>query len=354
MGKPEETHAIGVHGAPDLPAVVVDSYNAEIRDEDGFVGDRASRSAFQEALDEARKAFRELGPDPLGKESTERLSRKKLGKILAEGDPRAATVVQSAVEEFAQDLAGVIRRFLKLKAWQDTERIVIGGGLREHRVGELAILRTEMILTTGDVKIGLDPISHHPDEAGLIGAVHLVPPWILEGFEAILAVDIGGTNIRSGIVQHNLKKSADFSKAAVWKADIWRHADAKPSRGKTVDRLLSMLRSLVTAAEKEKIKLAPFVGIGCPGRICEDGSIEAGAQNLPGDWESSHFNLPKLIADGLPTIGAHRTHVLMHNDAVVQGLSEVPAMRNVRHWGVLTIGTGLGNARFTTRGAESR
>ena len=39
----------------------------------------------------------------------------------------------------------------------------------------------------------------------------------------------------------------------------------------------------------------------------------------------------------------------MHNDAVVQGLSEVPFMRDVKRWGVLTIGTGLGNARFTNR-----
>jgi len=33
----------------------------------------------------------------------------------------------------------------------------------------------------------------------------------------------------------------------------------------------------------------------------------------------------------------------------VQGLSEVPFMQDVTHWGVLTIGTGLGNARFTNR-----
>jgi hypothetical protein len=42
----------------------------------------------------------------------------------------------------------------------------------------------------------------------------------------------------------------------------------------------------------------------------------------------------------------------MHNDAVVQGLSEVPNMRDVESWGVLTIGTGLGNAHFTNRHPE--
>jgi hypothetical protein len=38
---------------------------------------------------------------------------------------------------------------------------------------------------------------------------------------------------------------------------------------------------------------------------------------------------------------------------VLQGLSELPDMQDVAHWGVLTMGTGLGNARFTNR-AESR
>jgi hypothetical protein len=40
---------------------------------------------------------------------------------------------------------------------------------------------------------------------------------------------------------------------------------------------------------------------------------------------------------------------VIHNDAVVQGLSELPRMQDYERWGVLTIGTGLGNARFTNR-----
>jgi hypothetical protein len=31
----------------------------------------------------------------------------------------------------------------------------------------------------------------------------------------------------------------------------------------------------------------------------------------------------------------------------LQGLSEIPRMGDVKHWAVLTLGTGLGNARFT-------
>ena len=114
-------------------------------------------------------------------------------------------------------------------------------------------------------------------------------------------------------------------------------------------RLVKMLKDLITASEKEGLKLAPFIGIACPGVINEDGSIEKGAQNLPGNWESSKFNLPASLVEDIPEIGGHDTAVLMHNDGVAQGLSEVPFMQDVERWGVLTIGTGLGNARFTNR-----
>jgi hypothetical protein len=110
-----------------------------------------------------------------------------------------------------------------------------------------------------------------------------------------------------------------------------------------------MLSALIAAADKSGLRLAPLVGIGCPGIIREDGSIERGAQNLPGNWESSKFNLPQAIRGSIPNIGEHETVVVMHNDAVVQGLSELPFLDDYRRWGVLTIGTGLGNARFTTR-----
>jgi hypothetical protein len=46
--------------------------------------------------------------------------------------------------------------------------------------------------------------------------------------------------------------------------------------------------------------------------------------------------------------------VVMHNDAVVQGLSELPHLDAYKHWGVLTIGTGLGNARFSKPKAKKQ
>ena len=37
-------------GAAVLPEVIVETYNAELRDDGGFVGDRASKRAFQSSL----------------------------------------------------------------------------------------------------------------------------------------------------------------------------------------------------------------------------------------------------------------------------------------------------------------
>jgi hypothetical protein len=343
---------IAGHGATRLPSVIIDSYNIELKDDEGFLGDRASKGAFRRILDTLRKPLKKNGEDPLGSKSAEALGKSALDEALVGDDIHAAALVHGAIEEFAQELAHVTERFLKTKAWADTERIVVGGGLRESRVGELAIARADIILKAEDFKVDLVPIGFHPDEAGLIGCLHLAPSWILEAHDSIVAVDIGGTNIRCGVVETRWKKAPDLSKACVWKSELWRHADDEPTREGAVKRLVKMLKDLIGAAEAEGLKLAPFIGIACPGVIDDNGSIAKGAQNLPGNWESSKFNLPASLVEAIPEIGGHDTAVLMHNDAVAQGLSEVPFMQDVAHWGVLTIGTGLGNARFTNRKKE--
>src|SRR4051794_9706673 len=343
------TTGIARHGATRLPPVEVDSFNVELKDDEGFLGDRASKGAFRKILDSLRKPLKKNGDDPLGKKSAGEIAKSDLDQALVGDDVGAAALVHGAIEEFAQELAHVTRRFLKTKAWADTERIVVGGGFRQSRVGELAIARTDIILKAEDFKVDLVPIRFHPDDAGLIGALHLAPSWIFEAHDSILAVDIGGTNIRCGVVETNWKKAKDLSKAAVWKSELWRHADDEPTREGAVKRLVKMLKGLITEAEEEGFKLAPFIGVSCPGVINEDGSIEKGAQNLPGNWESSKFNLPASLIEGIPQIGDHDTAVVMHNDGVAQGLAEVPFMQDVDRWGVLTIGTGLGNARFTNR-----
>jgi ROK family len=346
------TVGIGRHGAARLPSVDVDSYNIELKDDDGFIGDRASKGAFRKILDDLRKPLKKNGEDPLGGKSAEKITKSELDEALAGEDVGAAALVHGAIEEFASELAYVTSRILKTKSWADTERIVVGGGFRQSRVGELAIARTDILLKGDGFKIDLWPIRFDPDDAGLIGCLHLAPSWIFEAHDSILAVDIGGTNIRCGLVETRWKKAQDLSKAAVWHSELWRHADDEPTREGAVKRLVKMLKGLIAEADSEGLKLAPFIGIACPGVINEDGSIAKGAQNLPGNWESSKFNLPASLVEEIPEIGDHDTAVLMHNDGVAQGLSEVPFMQDVEHWGVLTIGTGLGNARFSNRRKE--
>jgi len=342
--------SIAEHGASRLPSVELDSYNIELKDDEGFIGDRASKGAFREIIDNWRKSVRKAGDDPFGKEASDEISKKTLDDLMAKGDAEAAGIVQGAIEEFSQELALVIRRYLKTKGWKDTERIVVGGGFRASRVGELVIGRTSVILKADKVPIELVPVRNDPDEAGLVGAVHLAPKWLFKAHDAILAVDIGGTNIRAGVVELNLKKAQDLSKASVWKFELWRHGDEKKvDREDAIKKLVGMLDTLIDKAKKEGLRLAPFIGIGCPGIITKDGAIDRGAQNLPGNWESSKFHLPSAIHKAVPKIGDDETAIIMHNDAVVQGLSEAPFMKDVKRWGVLTIGTGLGNARFTNR-----
>jgi hypothetical protein len=352
VSNPKASAADTQHGASHLPAVDVWAYNAELRDNEGFIGDRASNRAFRAILEDVRERLRLVGDDPLGDAESSEISKKTLDKILIEGDVEAAGVVQGAIEGFASELATVTGRFLRIKAWKDVQRIVVGGGLRASRVGELAIGRASVLLKANGHAVDLVPIRNHPDHAGLIGTVQLAPSWMFEGFDAVLAVDIGGSNIRVGVVDLP-KKKTDLSGCAVGLSTLWRHRDDKPKRDEAIARMVDMLADLIKKSQKAGTKLAPLIGIGCPGVIESDGSIEKGAQNLPGNWESSRFNLPARLTELLPKVGDHETHVVMHNDAVVQGLSEAPFMQDVDHWGVLTIGTGLGNACFFNHSREA-
>jgi predicted NBD/HSP70 family sugar kinase len=339
------------HGGRILPAVMVDTYNEELRDSEGFVGDRASGRAFRAILEDWRERLRAQGDDPFGDMPTQEISKSKMDKLLATGDPLTAGLIHTVVEEFAQELATVVRRFLRLEGWLGTERIVVGGGLSASHIGELSMGRAAVLLAGEGIAIELRSIGNHPDKAGLIGAVQLAPSWVLAGHDAILAADIGGTNLRVGVVELNMKKG-DLSKAAVWKHLHWRHRDDEPTRDEALARIAAMTEELMAEAAEQKLKLAPFVGVGCPGLIDERGTILTGGQNLPGNWEGEGFNLAAELTERLPRIHDHEPVVILHNDAVVQGLSEVPAMADVTHWGVLTIGTGLGNARFTNRARE--
>src|SRR3982074_2600376 len=100
-----EQSALPTHGGRRLPSVDVDSYSLELEDGDGFAGDKANKGAFVHILDDLRNPLRDSGEDPLGSNPRAQISRKQLGALLAGGAPDQAPVVQSAIEDFAQQLA---------------------------------------------------------------------------------------------------------------------------------------------------------------------------------------------------------------------------------------------------------
>lgn len=338
----------GRHNAAHLPGIDIDHYNLTLRDPqgDGFIGDRASQTAFRALLDAVRRRHL-TGEDPFDTPSTE-LRKQDIDLVLVGGDADAAHAVHLAVEEYARRLCHVVQVFLAQPQWAGVERIVLGGGFTTgHETGGLAMRRAMRLLALSRTGVRLYPLGHDPDEAGLLGWTALLPDDARER-DAFLAVDVGGTNIRCGIVEHRLRRSPTGAGARVIESMIWRHADDAPSRGQAVVRLAAMLNALSAFARTLGLRLSPFVGIACPGQVERDGSLSAGAQNLPGDWERP-FNLPDALAARLDPVDGAVPRVVMHNDAVVQGLSELHRMRKARRWGVLTIGTGLGNASFTMR-----
>ena len=340
---------IPMHGGAALPRVHVDTYGAQLRDGGEQYGDRANKAAFAGILDEWRKASARGGGDPLADVPERALTKKNLAKFLDSDNLEAAGLVLGVIEAHACELASVITRFLRLKDWSGTERIAIGGGFRGSRVGEMVIGRAAIQLKRDGAKVQIVPIRAHVDEAAMIGALQLVPNWMLAGHDAILAADIGGTNVRVGVVTFHFGRNRNaLSEGKVVLAKKWRHdADETPSRTRAVERLTGTLQNLARQAATRGLRLAPFVGIGCPGIINSDGSIKAGGQNLPGNWESDNFNLATELAKALPTINGEPPLIIIHNDAVLQGLSEAPNMLGVKRWAILTIGTGLGNARLT-------
>ena len=337
---------VSFHGALKLPEVRVDSHNLDIEYQGRRLAASTNKRALRLFFEKWRKIARGTGADPFGRRQSITFTKKELDAVLLSANGDARCVVHGAIEDFAGSLALLTERLL-LGEWQQTECIAIGGGLRASNIGELIIRRTQALLIDRGLRVELCPIRSDPDDAALLGAAHLVPSWMIAGHDAIVAADIGGTNVRIGIVRLHLGRKSDLSKARVWKRILWRHANQNPGRDAMVGWIVKTMQKLIKKAASEGLQLAPYIGVACPGFMSPDGSIGTGSYVLPGDWQSPRFNLPSKLTGEIPRIGGHETLVLLHNDAVVQGLSEIPFMRHCRRWGVFTIGTGFGNARFS-------
>jgi hypothetical protein len=344
---PDDLPALPAHGARLFPGLRLDACSLDLPEGARQVGDRASHQAFDRILAGWRRRARRGAPDPFGPEPDEAPARETLDATLAAGRPDAAGILQGAIEDYAGALADVVRRFLLLPEWAGTQRVVVGGGLRAARTGEIAIARAAALLRAEGLDLRLTPIRHHPDEAGLVGAAHLLPRRVLQGCDAVLTADLGGTSFRAGVVLPRLGVAPDLAAAGIWRSRIWRHADEKLDRAAAIGHLAGLLGDLAGEAAAAGIRLAPVVAVGAPGVLDSEGQLLRGAENLPGDWQAEDFRPAEALARLLPLDGGGHPMVVLHNDAVVQGLSEARFIRDVVRWGVLTIGTGLGNARFS-------
>src|SRR3954466_8846976 len=91
--------SIAEHGASRLPSVELDSYNIELKDDEGFIGDRASKTSSRDIMDNWRKSVRKGGHGRCGDEPSEEISKKTLDTLLAKGDGEPPCIVQGAIEE---------------------------------------------------------------------------------------------------------------------------------------------------------------------------------------------------------------------------------------------------------------
>jgi hypothetical protein len=194
------TTGIARHGATRLPSVEVDSFNIEMKYDEGFLGDRASKGAFRKILDSLRKPLKKNGDDPLGKKSTSEIAKTELDEALVGDDVGAAALVHGAIEEFAQELAYVTRRFLKTKAWPvpSASWLAEAGSRAGRRTRDARKHHSQ----GRGFRVDLVPIRFHPD-AGLIGTLHLTPSLNIEAMTAL---------------------SRSISAAPISAAAWWRHA----------------------------------------------------------------------------------------------------------------------------------
>src|ERR1700709_2701477 len=90
------TTGIARHGATRLPSVDIDSFNIELKDDEGFIGDRASKGAFRKILEVVRKPLKKNGGDPLGKKAAGDIAKSDLDQALVGDDVTAAALVHGA------------------------------------------------------------------------------------------------------------------------------------------------------------------------------------------------------------------------------------------------------------------
>ena len=227
--------SVPTHGAARLPFVEVESYNVELKDEDGLLGDRASKGAFREILERWRK--------PLRKAATIRSATspaaRSAGKSSIRCSRRRPRGRRGRARRSRGLRAGARPRHPPVPQAQGVARY--GEDRRRRRLSRQQGRRAHYRACSGDPEIGkgADRSRAHPQRPRR-GRLD----W-RRAFGAALDVRGARRDHRCGHRRHQfprrhrraqLEKGDRPSKASVWKFELWRHADEKSSRAKTRSR----------------------------------------------------------------------------------------------------------------------
>ncbi len=142
--------------------------------------------------------------------------------------------------------------------------------------------------------------------------------------EVIIAVDLGGTNVRVAAVNPEGKILHKISFPT----------DASRGRERVTENILSKIHEFLRRFPEEEFEVIGG-GFGIPGAIALDRGIVSQSPNLPG-WEG--FDIRSRLQGGF------RMPIFIENDANAFSLGEgwLGAARGVKDFCCLTLGTGVG------------
>ncbi len=251
--------------------------------------------------------------------------------------------IEKALVKMGQNLGRVLERLTNWSYWKNTEEVFIGGGLSEGVSGDILIREAKSYLSKNkENSIELKKIHYHPSVAGLIGTTYFLPQKVRG--DTILAVDLGGGNLRTGLIT----STPNMKETLVHYTNLlnWRTLDL--DKKSLVDLIVQEVLDCLKVGKQLDIKISEYGGIAIPALLDDEGFITGKDRNLPGDWTKTDFHMPSIIENKIKERGFKPMKFIAQNDVVCQGLSELPFMQDVKEWGILTVGTGLGNARFRT------
>ncbi len=142
--------------------------------------------------------------------------------------------------------------------------------------------------------------------------------------QAVIGVDLGGTNLRSALLSPE-GDLLDKHSEATYAFEGWK---------KVIRRLIENIKRQQDSAGKKGLRIAA-VGVGAPGIIQSDTGVVVKSPNFP-DWNNLPLKNELELALGLP--------VTVENDANAAALGEQwrGAGKGIGSMILLTLGTGVG------------